>query len=100
MKILCSHCELEMRPYLNGVNVIEYAAFGPYKLWMADEWQCPMCLRKVVIGFSDKPLRHYEPGFEKELAEVIDSPENLRRDFENFEQREVYRGNMPRSDLN
>lgn len=60
-------------------------------MWQADEWQCPMCLRRVVTGFADKPHRHHEPGFEKELAEAIDNPEYLRRDFESVEQREAVR---------
>lgn len=91
MKIVCSLCEVEFRPFLNGVNVIEYAAFGPYKLWQADEWQCPTCGARISTGFSDVPLRHHEPGFEKELAEIRDNPEYLRRDFENMKQREEMR---------
>lgn len=43
MKLLCSKCRIEYKPVHNVVLVVEYAAFGPYKLWEADEWACPSC---------------------------------------------------------
>jgi len=86
-KIVCSTCEVEYRPYVNGVSVIEYSANGPYKLWQADEWECPNCLQRVVTGFANEPIRSHAPGFPVELADVLDHPELVRYDFESQEQR-------------
>lgn len=53
---VCSPCEVEMRPFKNGVVVVDYSARGPYLLWEADEWACPKCKHKVVVGFGESPI--------------------------------------------
>ncbi len=53
---VCSKCEVEFRPSKNGVEVVDYASFGPYKIWEADEWECPSCHTKVITGFADRPI--------------------------------------------
>jgi hypothetical protein len=52
---ICSGCGLAMKPEMNGVLVIETAHAPPqaYKTWWADEWRCPMCRHKVIVGFSE-----------------------------------------------
>ena len=85
-KLLCSRCQVELKPVLNGVQVIEMASFGPYKLWQADEWGCPSCKVNIVAGFSRESIEHYEEGF-KELLEAFKSNVSLLRlDFENSRQ--------------
>jgi hypothetical protein len=61
---VCVKCETEMEPEKNGVGVLDHASFGPYKIWMADMWQCPVCKVQIVIGFGHGPLaEHYEEEF-------------------------------------
>ena len=85
-KIVCSECQVEFRPTTNGVKVIEYASFGPYKIWEADEWECPKCLALVVTGFAQEPrAEHFEDGFDDLLSRFKKSCPNLiRHDFEHW----------------
>jgi len=47
------------------------AQFGPYKLWMADMWQCPECKTEIVAGFARKHFaEHYEPDFDSKLEKL------------------------------
>ena len=63
-KPVCSQCQIELRPHKNGVEVIDYNDNGPYELWFADEWACPKCGVKIVLGFGDGPaFSHFDPGF-------------------------------------
>ena len=76
---VCAKCDIryepknnrsatEMRPKKNGVYVIEMADFGPYKVWLADLWECPRCAYQVIGGFGLEPLaEHYEDSFAKHL---------------------------------
>ena len=68
-KLVCPECKCEYRPKENGVIVIEYASFGPYKVWFADLWRCPGCDKTTVAGFPEMPLRedHYSEGFREWL---------------------------------
>ena len=54
--IVCSKCEVEFRCVKKGVKMVDYASFGPYKVWEADEWECPGCGVKVITGFADTPI--------------------------------------------
>ncbi|MDP2661182.1 MAG: hypothetical protein Q8R28_10690 [Dehalococcoidia bacterium] len=61
---VCVPCETEMRPTRNDVAVVDYAAFGPYKVWDADEFTCPSCGYRIVVGFGNAPLYHHrDEGF-------------------------------------
>ena len=69
MKIICIHCQTELKPSHNGTLVIETADFGepapsPSKVWNAATWKCPGCGIEVVAGFGN-PLRedHYKADF-------------------------------------
>lgn len=53
---VCRKCQREFRPQTIGVRVLDMAEFGPYKLWMADVYQCPVCGAEIVYGFADKPF--------------------------------------------
>ena len=54
-----------MRPARNGVTVLDYAGFGPYQTWEADEWECPTCKHRIVVGFGNAPsFHHNEDGFQ------------------------------------
>lgn len=85
MKV-CATCSVEMKPAKVGVTVIEYAkAVGPYRIWMADMWQCTKCGWKAILNFAHKPsAEHFQEAFQaalertKELDQqyVFHVPEN------------------------
>lgn len=58
VKPICTSCEMAMRPHVNGVLVVETydSPPMPYKLWGADEWKCPVCGMRVIVGFSEKSI--------------------------------------------
>lgn len=60
---VCPTCQLGMKPETNGVMVIEvaYNPPTPYKIWNADEWKCPKCYQRVIVGFSAKATEIFEP---------------------------------------
>jgi hypothetical protein len=88
-KLVCSKCQIELRPIKNGVVVVEYANNGPYKLWNADEWGCPECEIKIVAGFPiDAYARSYQDGFDDRLKQIYARPDQIRCDFEDIEQRD------------
>ena len=94
-KLVCAECEVELLPSVNGVDVIEYASFGPYKAWCADEYKCPNCGHRVIGGFADAAVEHYEPEFSEHLSSIPLS--NVRYDFENQEQRAKFAETLDRS---
>ena len=69
--IVCAKCNRAMRPKKNGVSFVEMAQDRPYKLWMADLWECQDCGAQVLYTDSrQKPVgEHFEPEFEKKLAD-------------------------------
>lgn len=83
---VCAECDIryepkrsasatEMRPRKNGVYVIEMADFGPYKVWLADLWECPKCGHQTIAGFGIEALaEHYEAKFQGvlEMAKTSD----------------------------
>lgn len=82
-RIVCSQCQSEMKPLTAGVNVIEYARQEPYKIWNADEYHCPGCQFRVIIGFAQKPLaNHYDDNFDETLKRAQAKPETLRHNRE------------------
>jgi len=86
---VCSKCEIELRPWINGVHVIEMSsAIGPYKIWEADEWICPNCKLRVVIGFAKKPQAgNWDPYFKEKLAVIKTSP-HVRYNYEKIGDKE------------
>lgn len=67
--IVCAKCNRAMRPKKNGVPFVEMAGANPYKIWMADLWQCQDCGAEVL---HTSPLQHpvaehYEANFEQAM---------------------------------
>jgi hypothetical protein len=81
-RMICPYCQCEYRMETAGVNVIEMAAFGPYRIWRADMWACPGCGQRIIAGFSAKAHEHYEPDFREIYQRIIDSDEPVFYDFE------------------
>jgi len=65
---VCVKCSVNMRCEKNGVEVLDIASFGPYKIWAADKYKCPKCGNEVVVGFAREGIEHFEEGFQ-ELVE-------------------------------
>lgn len=65
---VCASCRVEMRPETNDVQVLDVADWGPYQLWSADLWKCPICGKEIIIGFGNNAYAaHYEENFELRL---------------------------------
>jgi hypothetical protein len=75
--IVCAKCSRAMRPKKNGAAFTEMAEDRPYKLWMADLWECQDCgamvlhtspmQRPVAESFHDDfdmKMRTYAPQFQ------------------------------------
>lgn len=87
-KMVCTPCQLELKPIKNGVIVVEHSGHGPYTLWEADEWACPECGVTVVAGFADQPYaRNCQSDFTQLLEYAVDSG-LVRHDYEDVRQRE------------
>lgn len=72
MKV-CVKCQVELRPKTNGITAVEMASFGPYKIWAADTWECPVCHWVGILGFSASPIaEHFQPHFAEELSKAKD----------------------------
>lgn len=84
-KPACVPCNRFMRPFKNGVYVLENMpikadappgnrapeAWAPYKLWMADQWHCPDCGAQILTGWGERPIaEHYQKGFAVALAAI------------------------------
>ena len=70
---ICSKCQCAYQcgPGTTGVTVIEYADFGPYKVWSADERVCPGCGSKIITGFGNRELySHFQPEFNAYIERV------------------------------
>ena len=63
--LICAGCNRAMRPKKNGTSFIELAGDRPYKLWMADLWECQDCGTQILYT-SDRqsPIaEHFQPDF-------------------------------------
>lgn len=73
--MVCLSCGRFFKPYKNGVVVEEMMPQGsrdnltwvPYKLWMADLYQCPSCGYEAIGGFSlgGPIIEHYQPNYQQ-----------------------------------
>lgn len=84
---VCTKDEVEYRPHLNGVQVVDYSDNGPYMIWEADEWKCPTCGNRIIVGFGNKAQRHHESDFRVTLTRVEAATKTHRRNFESKAQR-------------
>ena len=66
MRPICAKCRVFFRCKENEV-IIEEGGSGPddpYRVWMADLFECPRCGAEVVSGFGQAPVAHYrQPEF-------------------------------------
>lgn len=85
IKPVCVSCQRFYRPHRNGIYVSEQMPtrqhappgkagthyWGPYKVWMADQWRCPGCGHEIVVGSGPHPVsEHHMDGFEDWHARV------------------------------
>lgn len=79
--IVCASCNRAMRPKKNGVPFVELAGEEPYKLWMADLWECQDCHASVLhTSPSQRPIaEHFEDDFATKLQDY--APQFKSRDF-------------------
>lgn len=67
--LVCLKCRLFYRIKKNGVVIEEGMPDGsgdsaPYKLWMADLYECTGCGSQLVTGFGQVPLaEHYQDRY-------------------------------------
>ncbi len=69
----CVPCATYLRPRKNGVIVLETFEDGhtPYKIWMADLFECPDCAHQIIDGYGVNPIsEHYMDDFEKQMTYV------------------------------
>lgn len=69
---LCVKCSYSYVPLKNGVWVLEMMQGNtlPYKLWRADLLECPECGNRIVSGFGNAAIEHYDTGFEDLLKSI------------------------------
>lgn len=83
---VCVKCEIEYRCSRNGVEVVDFNANGEYAYWNADEFECPGCQTRIIVGFGDSPMaRHFEEGFKEEVANI--APDLRRNNYESAAER-------------
>ena len=69
---VCVPCQRFFRPSHNGVTWEELRQDGgdrlaPYRLWMGDEWACPECGTRIIVGHGAVPIaEHYQEGYERQ----------------------------------
>jgi hypothetical protein len=89
-KLICVTHQRELVPAENGVNVIELANFGPFRIWQTDQWSCPHlgCPVQIAPEAGARPIEHYQAGFRERLAWALELERRalLRLDFESDEQ--------------
>lgn len=70
--LACVNCQKFFRLKKSGVTLEEGmpragGEWGPYKLWMADLYECPECGAQIIAGFGTPYNRrlaeHYEPAY-------------------------------------
>lgn len=77
MKVICTLCNRSLTCE-RAVDVVEYADFGPYKLWRADVYKCPGCDVTVVTAFGERAYaEHHEAKFDEILARIRASGETI-----------------------
>lgn len=75
--MVCVPCARFFKVEKNGVTFEEGFGDGrgkPYKLWMADLYQCPKCGTRVIAGLGHGPVaEHHEPHYGK-MREMVPEP--------------------------
>lgn len=82
---VCVKCQLEMRPKLNGVGLLELATPNrPYQIWSSDLFKCPRCNYEILIGYAEVPTHHSDERFMKQI-EFCKKHTRLVLDYEKIE---------------
>lgn len=69
---ICVKCQTGFRNIKSGIKVIDIFSCPPkpYKIWLADLFECPICKTQIVSGFGQNPIsQHYETDFDYWLHE-------------------------------
>ena len=46
------------------------AHWGPYKLWIGDQYECPGCHTQIIIGVPNNPFsEHFMPDYTEQVKE-------------------------------
>jgi hypothetical protein len=83
LKPICVKCKLFFKPKKSGITVEEGKPVGrdpevwmPYKLWVADLWECRGCGDQIVYGSGQRPLAE---DYQKDYPEVVERHPPLLR---------------------
>jgi hypothetical protein len=84
-KPVCVQCRTFYKPKKNGIVLLEQmpvetaavpgridpTAWGPYKIWMADLYQCNSCGMELITGFAAHPAaERYDERFTEAMKYV------------------------------
>ncbi len=61
--IVCTKCQIEMRPVKNGFLAVSMSSFGRYQLFSSDKWACAGCGAEVLLLANGPMGEHIQPGF-------------------------------------
>lgn len=90
MRLVCPDCEIEMRPAQVGVGVEAMSVKGSYQLFMADLYECPACLIRILGAFGQEPLtEHFDPGYKGAVAR-FDSGGRLFHSWLNTNEKQLF----------
>lgn len=101
---VCATCMIAMSIKVTGATLIEMFCFPPepYRIWSVDIHMCPVCECRVVSGYADKPLNHFDATF-TETWEAIRSnlqaglyEEEIIFQFERISDAKAYRSSVER----
>jgi len=83
---VCVRCNHFMRVAHNGVYAIEHgvddptdqATRTPYRIWMADQFECPICDAVILTAFGKEPVsERHKHGFERWIKDVIEGADHV-----------------------
>ena len=69
----CVSCQTYLAAAKNGIIVLETMSdrITPYKIWMADLFECPDCGYQLISGFGLNAIsEHYMPEFKDWIDQV------------------------------
>ena len=84
-KMVCVACQTFYHPVKNGIVIneqmpvataaepgnIDPTAWTPYRVWMADLFECRHCGHRIIAGFAKEPAAvQHEPEFPEAMKYV------------------------------
>lgn len=61
--IVCTNCNLQMRPKKIGLPLELMTTDGPYQLYMSDKFFCENCGHEVAAGIGKPLAEHFEADY-------------------------------------